>query len=187
MTERLNDVDTDKILEVDRHVRDNPALGRLTFGARSSWQRGTKTQVSVSSLRAGGNETATPTRRFVFMLDEPPILGGVDGAPNPVEALLGALAGCVTAGIATNAQLFGVPVDAIEIEVEGVADARGVLGHDKSVPNGITDIHYTVTITSPAPEEQVRRVKETIDRKSPVRDTLTRPVNVTSTLVYKPR
>ena len=46
-------------------------------------------------------------------------------------------------------------------------DARGLLGHDKSVRNGITDISYTITIQSPAPEDKVRRCKETIDRKSP--------------------
>ena len=46
---------------------------------------------------------------------------------------------------------------------------------------------YTVTIQSSAPEDQVRKCKETIDRKSPVRDTLANPVNIVSTLVYKPR
>jgi len=55
------------------------------------------------------------------------------------------------------------------------------------VRNGVTDIRYTVTIQSPASEEQVRRCKETIDRKSPVRDTLANPVNITSRLVYQPR
>jgi len=55
------------------------------------------------------------------------------------------------------------------------------------VRNGATDIRYTVTIQSSAPEDQVRRCKETIDRKSPVRDTLANPVNIVSTLVYKPR
>jgi uncharacterized OsmC-like protein len=103
-----------------------------------------------------------------------------------VEVLLAALAGCVTAGIATNADLFGVPIDAMSIELEADVDARGLLGHDKSVRNGVTDIRYTVTIQSPASEEQVRRCKETIDRKSPVRDTLANPVNITSTLVYRP-
>jgi hypothetical protein len=33
----------------------------------------------------------------------------------------------------------------------------------------------------------VRRCKETIDRKSPIRDTLANPVNITSRLAYKPR
>ena len=74
----------------------------------------------------------------------------------------------------------------MSIELEADVDARGVLGHDKSVRNGVTDIRYTVSITSPASEEQVRRCKETIDRKSPVRDTLANPVTITSTLVYRP-
>ena len=44
-----------------------------------------------------------------------------------------------------------------------------------------------MTIHSQAPEDKVRKCKETIDRKSPVRDTLASPVNITSKLVYKPR
>jgi uncharacterized OsmC-like protein len=128
-----------------------------------------------------------PSRRFTVTVDEPPYLGGADLAPNPIEVVLAALAGCVTAGIATNADMFGVPIHAMSIELEADVDARGMLGHDKTVRNGVTDIRYTVTIESSASEEQVRRCKETIDRKSPVRDTLANPVNITSKLVYKPR
>jgi uncharacterized OsmC-like protein len=187
MADRLNDVNTEKLLEVDGHVRENPALARVVFAATSSWQRGTKTEVTVSEVRAGGQPVVPPTRRLTVTVDEPDILGGIDSAPSPVETVLAALAGCVTAGIATNAQLFGVPLDRIDIALEADVDVRGVLGHDRSVRNGVTDIRYTVTIQSPAPEEQVRRVKETIDRKSPIRDTLANPVRITSTLVHQPR
>jgi uncharacterized OsmC-like protein len=187
MSDRLNDVNLDGIMAVDKLVRDNPALGKCQFKAKSTWQRGTKSQVSVNAWTAGGNNMSPAPRRFTVMVDEPPELGGVDGAPNPVEVLLSALAGCVTAGIATNGDMFGVPIDAMSIDLEADVDARGVLGHDKSVRNGVTDIRYTVTIQSPASEEQVRRCKETIDRKSPVRDTLANPVKITSTLVYQPR
>lgn len=183
----LNDVNLEKLKEVDQHIRDNPALGKVVFKAHSTWQRGTKTQVSVSQWTAGGNTMAPAPRRFTVMVDEPDLLGGVDGAPNPLEVLLSALAGCVTAGIATNAAMFEVPIDSIAVELEADIDARGMLGQDRSVRNGVTDIRYTVTIQSPAPEEQVRKCKETIDRKSPVRDTLANPVNISSTLVYKPR
>jgi uncharacterized OsmC-like protein len=120
------------------------------------------------------------------MVDEPPDLGGGDAAPFPLEVVLAALAGCVTNATATNAALFDVPIDGIEMELEAHVDARGFLGHDKSVRNGITDINYTITIQSPAAEERVRRCKETIDRKSAVRDTLANPVNITSRFVYKP-
>jgi hypothetical protein len=71
--------------------------------------------------------------------------------------------------------------------MDGAIDFRGLFGHDKSVRNGLSDIRYTVTIQSPASEEKVRRCKETIDRKSPVLDAVTKPVNVTSSFVYKPR
>jgi uncharacterized OsmC-like protein len=187
MAEQLNDVNLEAVMAVDKLVREQPAIGKCQFKAKSTWQRGTKSQVSVTGWSAGGNNMSPAPRRFTVMVDEPPELGGIDGAPNPVEVLLSALAGCVTAGIATNAQMFGVPIDGIDIELEADVDVRGLLGHDKSVRNGVTDIRYTVTIQSAAPEDKIRKCKETIDRKSPVRDTLANPVNITSTLVFKPR
>jgi uncharacterized OsmC-like protein len=187
MAETVNDVKLDSLMQVDKLVRENPAMGKCQFKVKSTWLRGTKVQVTAGEWSAGGQPMAARPRRFVVMVDEPELLGGVDGAPNPVEVLMSALCGCVTLGIATNAEMFGVPLDAIDIAMEADIDARGFLGHDKSVRNGVSDIRYTVTIASPAPEEKVRRVKETIDRKSPIRDTLANPVNIASTLVYEPR
>jgi uncharacterized OsmC-like protein len=182
-----NGVNLEGIKQVDGLVRQNPAMGKCLFKAKSTWKRGTRSEITVDSMLAGGQEMSPAPRRFTVSVDEPPFLGGVDAAPNPVEVLLSALAGCVTAGLATNADMFGVPIDALSIDLEADVDARGMLGHDKTVRNGVTAIRYTVTIQSPASEEQVRRVKETIDRKSPVRDTLANPVEITSKLVFKPR
>jgi uncharacterized OsmC-like protein len=128
----------------------------------------------------------TPGRRFTITVDEPAALGGGDHAPFPPEVLLAALAGCVTNATVTNAALFDVPIDGVEMDLEAHIDARGLMGHDKSVRNGISDINYTITIQSPAPEAKVRKCKETIDRKSAIRDTLANPVNITSKLIYKP-
>jgi len=182
----LNDVDLEKLKATDALIRENPALAKVVVKARSRWCRGTKTEVTLSEWYAGGQRMTSPPRRFTILVDEPDLLGGLDGGPFPPEVVLAALAGCVTNATATNAALFGVPLDGIEMELEAHLDARGFLGHDKSVRNGITDIHYTITIQSPAPEDQVRKCKETIDRKSAVRDTLANPVNITSKFVYKP-
>lgn len=186
MAEHVNDVNLEKLKETDQLIRDNPAIGKCQFRAKSTWLRGTKVQVSVGDWYAGGQNMAAAPRRFTVMVDEPELLGGVDGAANPVEMVLSALCGCVTLGTATNAAMFGVPLDAIDVEMEADIDARGMLGHDKSVRNGVTDIRYTITIKSSAPEEKVRKCKETIDGKSPIRDTLANPVNITSHFVYKP-
>ena len=186
MAEQLNDVNLEKFKELDRMVRENPALGKCTVKVKSTWHRGTKVLVEVGPMHALGNNLFPPTRRFFITTDDPDVLGGVDSAPTPAETLLAALAGCVTSATASNAAAFGVPIDGLDIDMEADIDLRGLLGHDKSVRNGFSDIRYTVTIQSPAPEEKVRRCKETIDRKSAVRDTLANPVNVTSKFVYKP-
>jgi uncharacterized OsmC-like protein len=186
-TMSANGVNLEGIKQVDALVRQNPAMGQCLFKAKSTWKRGTRSEITIDSTLAGGQEMSPPARRFTISVDEPPFLGGADVAPNPVEVLLAALAGCVTAGVATNADMFGVPIDALSIDLEADVDARGVLGHDKSVRNGVSAIRYTITIQSSASEDQVRRVKETIDRKSPIRDTLANPVAITSKLVYKPR
>ena len=180
-----NDVNVEKVRATDAAVRQTPGLEKIVVKAKSTWCRGTMTQVTLSEWYAGGNRMTPPPRRFTIMVDEPPDLGGGDGAPFPIEVVLAALAGCVTNATATNAALFDVPIDGIEMELEARMDARGFLGHDKAVRNGITDIDYTITIQSPASEEKVRKCKETIDRKSAVRDTLANPVNITSTFVYK--
>jgi uncharacterized OsmC-like protein len=187
MAEQMNDVNVEKMKELDRMVRENPALAKCTAKVKSTWQRGTKALVEVGTFQAAGMDLFPRTRRFFVMTDDPDILGGVDSAPTPAETLLAGLAGCVTSGIAANAALFEVPLHSIDIEMEADIDFRGVLGHDKSVRTGFNDIRYTVTIQSPAPEDKVRRCKETIDRKSPVGDTIANPVKVTSHFVYKPR
>ena len=182
----LNDVDVDGMKELDRKIRENPALGKRTVKLRSTWKRGVKALIEIGAQEVLGKPATPPTRRFFVAMDAPAGLGGVDAGPTAAESLVAALAGCLTSGIAANAALFDVPIAGIAIDIEADIDFRGLFGHDKSVRNGFSDIRYTVTIQSPAPEEKVRRCKETIDRKSPVGDTIANPVNVTSKFVFKP-
>ena len=187
MADPINDVNVDAMKDLDKKLRENPAMARRTLKVRSSWLRGTKAVVEVGEHHAMGARVTPKTRRFVMTTDAPPGLGGADHAPAAVEALLAALAGCLTSGIAANAALFDVPIDGLDVEMDADLDLRGVLGHDKSVRNGFSEIRYKVTIQSSAPEEKVRRCKETIDRKSPVLDSLVNGVKISSEFVYKPR
>lgn len=187
MAPGINDVDVEGFKELSRKVRENPALGKRTVKVRSTWKRGVKALVEIGAQDNQGKPVTPPTRRFFVTMDAPPGLGGVDAAASGMESVVAALAGCLTTGIATNASLFDIPIDALEIEMEADVDLRGLFGHDKSVRSGFSDIRYTVTIQSPASEEQVRKCKETIDRKSPAADTIANPVNVSSRFVFKPR
>jgi uncharacterized OsmC-like protein len=188
MAEQVNDVNVEAFKEFREMVKQDPALGKVTIKATSSWHRGTKTLIEVGEMmHAKGQNLFPRTRKFWVMTDDPAGLGGVDAAATAVETLVAALAGCVTAGIASNAAMFDVPVDGIGIDMEADINLNGMLGIDRSARNGISDIRYTVTIQSSAPEDKVRKCKETIDRKSPVRDTIANPVNIASKFVYKPR
>ncbi|HXG16442.1 MAG TPA: OsmC family protein, partial [Calidithermus sp.] len=130
MAEWLNDVNVDGIRDLDRKVRENPALGKRTVKVHASWLGGTKTLVDIGEHQNDGRRVTPRTRRFVMTADAPPGLGGVDAAPAAVEVLLAALAGCLTSGIAANAALFDVPLEALTVDLEADIDLRGLLGHD---------------------------------------------------------
>jgi uncharacterized OsmC-like protein len=60
--------------------------------------------------------------------DSPPTLGGPNEAPNPVELLLSALAGCAVFVCERAAQELGIALKAIQVTAAGDFDPRGVCG-----------------------------------------------------------
>lgn len=155
-------------------VKGEPDAAHITFRASSRWIGGTKTQVSVAEFLSNGNAASPTGRSFQLSVDEPDVLGGRDTAPNPVEYLAAGLCGCLTAGIATNAELFGVALEKLEVEVDMNFDVIGLLAVDRSVPTEASGITYTVRLKGKegVTREQLEKCKAVIDGKSPVRNTL---------------
>lgn len=60
--------------------------------------------------------------------DSPPTLGGPNEVANPVELLLGALAGCAGLVCERAAQELGIAVRAISVTAAGDVNPRGVCG-----------------------------------------------------------
>ena len=77
---------------------------------------GDEDAVEIGEHQTDGTRVTPTTRKFIVTADAPPALGGVDAGPSAAEMLLAALAGCLTSGIAANAALFDVPIDALDIE-----------------------------------------------------------------------
>ena len=112
----LNDVDVDGMQGARQEdpresgARQAHGEGALDLAARD--------QGAGRDRRAGDRRAAAvtpPTRRFFVTHGRPAgALGGVDAAPTAAESLVAALAGCLTSGIAANAALFDVPIDAID-------------------------------------------------------------------------
>lgn len=116
-----------------------------------------------------------PWRLNVGMTDK---YGGTNAGPNPGVFGRTALGSCLAIGYAMWAARLGVPLDALEVEVQADYDVRGELGVADEVTPGYAGVRYVVTVESPAPEADVLRVLDTADRYSSYRDVFTRALDV---------
>jgi hypothetical protein len=71
------------------------------------------------------------------------------------------------------AAVRGVPLSAVEVEVQADFDAGAQYGLGEA-PAGYTEVRYRVSIESPAPEADVMRVIEEAEDRSPYFDVFTR-------------
>ncbi len=77
-------------------------------------------------------------------------VGGLHDAPNPAEMLCAALAACQDSTIRMVADLMGVKLLELTVEVTGKVDVRGSLMVDRAVPVGFESMECRVAI-QPAP------------------------------------
>ncbi|MBF0381396.1 MAG: OsmC family protein [Magnetococcales bacterium] len=177
-----NGVQIEEVKKLVGAVAENREMGQVRFNATSKWGGGTKTNVSISSLFAGGQNVAGPNRKFNMVVSEPPPLGGEDEGANPVEYILAGLCGCITAGMATNGALFGVEFENIDIDIDFLQDVAGVFGLDDTISNGGQEIKMTINAKSKGDPAQVEKVKDIIMNKSPVKITIENGIKITSEL-----
>jgi uncharacterized OsmC-like protein len=160
--------DTDAIrTAIERNVKAvslRPALGQRTATTRVRLKPGLACEVVEGpwTLTIGMSEKS----------------GGTNAGPNPGLLGRGALGSCLAMGYAMWAARLGVQLEALEVQVEADYDSRGELGISDDVPPGYLQVRYIVTVSSPAPEEDVRRVIDTADKYSPYRDVFARAHDV---------
>ena len=132
----------------------------------------------VESRQEDGLKSTVRTRTFTIEVDEPPTLAGTDAAPSPVEYALAALATCQEISYRLHADALGVPLDGVAVTLEGDIDLRGFFGSEASIRPGFLAIHGTVTLDSPAPVEELERLREYVNSVCPVLDLISNPTPV---------
>ena len=100
--------------------------------------------------------------------------GGSNAGPNPGIYGRAALGSCLAIGYAMWAARLGVPLDALEVEVQADYDTRGELGVSDEVPPGYSAVRYKVRVESAASETDVLRVLDTAEKYSSYRDVFAR-------------
>lgn len=127
---------------------------------------------SIDAESESSTHTVVQTRDFEFSVDEPEHLGGSNEGPNPVEYLLGALAGCLNVVGHSVAQEMGMEVGDIGVEIEGDLDPRKFMGDAEDPRAGYQEIRVDLTVDTDADDETVRTWIETVEERCPVSDNL---------------
>ena len=105
----MNGVDVPTLFATINAVGEQPELAKFQFRASNKWVKGTHSRTRIEGFSGAGGEHAQ-TADFVYDVDHPPVLVGGGNAPSPVEFLLHAIAGCITAGIGNIASARGVEI-----------------------------------------------------------------------------
>ena len=151
----------------DRNVRllsKRPERGRLTGVTKARIVDGLRCEIADGP--------------WTFATDMPKAVGGEESAPTPGTLGRGALASCMAVTIVAWAARLDVPVDAVEVAVEGDFDARGELGMDEAIPAGYTEVRYIVSLESPAPRADIDAVLTAAERTSPYIDVFGRALRL---------
>jgi uncharacterized OsmC-like protein len=146
-----------------RALELRPAIGKGTGKTRVRLRPGLKCEIEDGPWRltAGVSENS----------------GGTNAGPDPGTFGRGALGSCLAMNYANWAAKLDVPIEAIEVEVEGDYDARGFYGL-AALPPGYSEVRYRVKIESDAPEDAVRKVLDSADEHCPWFDVFRRPQNL---------
>ncbi|KAB1197176.1 MULTISPECIES: OsmC family protein [Haloferax] len=126
----------------------------------------------VSAQAESPTKTRVSTRSFEFVIDEPDSLGGTDHGPNPVEYLLGALAGCLNVTAHVVAREMDLDVQNLEISLEGGLDPATFMGKSDDERAGFQEIRVNVTADVDASGETIRTWLSTVEARCPVSDNL---------------
>lgn len=124
--------------------------------------------------------STTDVRSFKIFMDEPPELGGLDGAPSPLEYILAAYGGCLSYMTFYIGKELGIEVKGTEIEVEASLNPAKFAGKNREVRAGYQAVNVNIKVHADATPEQLEKLRSEVEARCPVSDNIggATPVNI---------
>jgi uncharacterized OsmC-like protein len=176
-----NGVNVEALLGARDAFADAPEIARFQWRSTVSWVNGTHSQAGVETFFGFGEEQRHRAT-FGFDIDHPLQFAAQDNGITPVEYVLVALGGCLTAGIAAVAQQRGIQLRSVRAGVTAEMDLHGILGADPDVRNGFSGVSVDYRIDADATVEEIEALVAQSQKRSAVYDILTNPTSVTVTV-----
>jgi uncharacterized OsmC-like protein len=104
--------------------------------------------------------------------------GGSGELACSADMLLEALVGCAGVTLRAVATAMGITVRGGKVIAEGIWDARGTLGVDRSAPVGLTEITVRFQVDSDADPAKLERMIQTTERYCVILQTLKSPPRI---------
>ncbi len=172
-----NGVNTEALLAAREALTAAPEAADFVWQARCSWVRGTHSRTTVDGVSGLGQEHHHQTT-FTYDIDHPEVFASEDHGPTPVEFVLTALGGCLTAGVAAVAQYRGIQLHRVTATVTGSMNVLGILGADPDIRNGFDDVSVRFEIDADATPAEIEALVAQSQKRSAVYDIITNPTKV---------
>jgi len=147
---------------------DDPDRGRNTAVSRTRIDEGLTCHISEG--------------RWNLIADMSKGAGGARLGPTPGVLGRAALGSCVAIGFVLEAARAGVPVESVEVEVETDFDDGALFGVSDAPP-GYLEVRYEIQVVSTASDEELQKVAEASDARSPYLDVFGRAQTLRRSLV----
>ena len=173
-----NGVNVEALLGVRDALAGTPEIAQFQWRSTVSWVNGTHSRSDVETFYGFGDEQRHHTT-FSYDVDHPLQFAAQDNGVTPVEYVLVALGGCLTAGVAAVAQQRSIQLRSVRATVAAEMDLHGILGADPDVRNGFSAVSVSYQIDADATAEEIRALVAQSQKRSAVYDILTNPTSVT--------
>lgn len=172
-----NGVNVQALLGAREALSAAPEAAQFTWRASCSWRNGTHSSSTVAGFTGLGAEQQHRTT-YEFDVDHPECFASEDNGATPVEFVLVGLAGCLTAGVASVAQLRGIQLRSVTATIEGGMNILGILGADPDARNGFEGVAVRFAIDADGSRDELEALIAQSQKRSAVFDIVTNPTKV---------
>lgn len=179
---RKNGIDVEQLMGTIDAVKKDPDIANFQFRAQTDWLGGGHTRTTIQNFYGAKEENKSRSTPIVMEGDEPPVLLGENHGANAVEAILHALASCLSVGFIYNAAARGINVESLSFDMKGNIDLHTFLGLSDKKRAGYENIDVKYKVKADAPRESLEELCDYVQKTSPVLDMLRNPVKVNITM-----
>ncbi len=174
----LNGVNVDQLIGTIEAVKGDADIALFKFRSHTKWIKGGHCRTEIKDFYGATQEDKSRTRPHILEGDEPGVLLGENHGPNAVEAVLHALASCLSVGIVYNASAMDIKINSLSFDLDGELDLHAFLGLSESIRPGYKSINVRVNMSADAPKEKLEGLLAHVQKTSPVLDIVRNPVSV---------